>query len=330
MTFRTAAGDIEIVSRLGPEERQLAFDVADGLTRPFKEIPPKHFYDAEGSRLFEAITEVPEYYPTRTEIALLRRIAPEIAKIISPGAALVEFGSGASVKTRILLDAAPQIGVYAPIDISRAALDEAAVAIRRDYPALTVAPLLEDFTRAITLPAAAQGRPVTGFFPGSTIGNFTPEEAQAFLVGARALLGGGGRFLVGIDVVKAEATLVAAYDDALGVTAAFNKNLLARINRELDGDFDLEAFEHVAFYDREQEWIEMRLRALGPQVVRVEKLGLTVHFANREELRTEISAKFTRERLEADLHAAGLVLDRFMTDEEELFALSLIGAAPTR
>ncbi|HEX4712166.1 ergothioneine biosynthesis protein EgtB, partial [Phenylobacterium sp.] len=152
-------------------------DVLAGLSQAQKAVPPKYFYDAEGSRLFEEITELAEYYPTRTEIALLRRIAPEIAKIVSPGAALVEFGSGASVKTRILLDAAPQIGVYAPIDISRAALDEAAAAIRRDYPKLTVAPLLEDFTRAITLPQAAQGRPVTGFFPGSTIGNFTPEEA---------------------------------------------------------------------------------------------------------------------------------------------------------
>ena len=221
-------------------------DVLAGLARPQKAVPPKYFYDAEGSRLFEAITELAEYYPTRTEIALLRGIAPEIAKLISPGAALVEFGSGASVKTRILLDAAPQIGVYAPIDISRAALDEAAAAIRRDYPKLTVAPLLEDFTRALTLPAAAQHRPVTGFFPGSTIGNFTPEEALAFLAGARTLLGEGSRFLVGIDVVKAESLLVAAYDDALGVTAAFNKNLLARINRELGADFNVEAFAHRA------------------------------------------------------------------------------------
>nr|MEA2797037.1 hypothetical protein [Phenylobacterium sp.] len=294
-------------------------DVLAGLAKPQKSVPPKYFYDAEGSRLFEAITEVPEYYPTRTEIALLRRIAPEIARIISPGAALVEFGSGASVKTRILLDAAPQIGVYAPIDISRAALDEAAAAIRRDYPALTVAPLLEDFTRAISLPAIAQGRPVTGFFPGSTIGNFTPEEAQAFLIGARALLGEGGRFLVGIDVVKAQETLVAAYDDALGVTAAFNKNLLARINRELGADFDLHAFAHHAIWNPAQSRIEMHLESLKDQKVRV--AGRTFRFAKGETLHTENSSKFTVAGFAELAKKAGWTLETSWLSDEPAFAV---------
>ena len=299
--------------------REFKADVLAGLARPQKSVPPKYFYDAEGSRLFEAITELAEYYPTRTEVALLRTIAPQIAGIISPGAALVEFGSGASTKTRLLLDAAPQIGAYAPIDISRAALDEAAAAIRRDYPKLTVAPLLEDFTRALTLPEAALGRPVTGFFPGSTIGNFTPEEAQAFLKGARSLLGAGSRFLVGIDVVKDEPTLVAAYDDALGVTAAFNKNLLARINRELGADFDLGAFAHRAIWNAAESRIEMHLESLRDQRVRV--AGTSFAFARGETIHTENSAKFTVEGF-ADLAGkAGWTLEASWLSQEPAFAV---------
>jgi dimethylhistidine N-methyltransferase len=294
-------------------------DVLAGLSRPQKAVPPKYFYDAEGSRLFEAITALEEYYPTRTEIALLRRIAPKIAELISPGAALVEFGSGASVKTRILLDAAPQIGVYAPIDISQSALDEAAAAIRRDYPKLTVAPLLEDFTRALTLPQEAQGRPVSGFFPGSTIGNFTPGEAQAFLAGARTLLGPGARFLVGIDVVKAEETLVAAYDDALGVTAAFNKNLLVRINRELGADFDLDAFVHRAIWNPRDSRIEMHLESLRDQKVRV--AGRSFAFAKGETIHTENSAKFTVARFAALAEKAGWTLETSWLSDEPAFAV---------
>jgi len=294
-------------------------DVLAGLSRPQKAVPPKYFYDAEGSRLFEAITALAEYYPTRTEVALLRCIAPEIACLISPGAALVEFGSGASVKTRILLDAAPQIGVYAPIDISPAALDEAAAAIRRDYPKLAVAPLVEDFTRAITLPPAAQGRPVTGFFPGSTIGNFDPEEAQAFLAGARRLLGAGARFLVGIDVVKAQKTLVEAYDDALGVTAAFNKNLLARINRELGGDFDLDAFAHRAVWNAPASRMEMHLVSLRDQQARVAGRGF--EFAEGETIHTENSYKFTVEGFAALAEKAGWALEASWLSDEPAFAV---------
>jgi dimethylhistidine N-methyltransferase len=299
--------------------REFKTDVLEGLARPQKAVPPKYFYDAEGSRLFEAITELAEYYPTRTEVALLRRIAPQIAEIISPGATLVEFGSGASTKTRLLLDAAPQIGVYAPIDISQAALDEAAAAIRRDYPKLTVAPLLEDFTRAISLPAAAQGRPVTGFFPGSTIGNFTPREAESFLASARGLLGTGARFLVGIDVVKDEKVLVAAYDDALGVTAAFNKNLLARINRELGADFDLGAFAHRAIWNSDESRIEMHLESLRDQ--RVHVAGSVFAFAKGETIHTENSAKFTVERFAALAGKAGWTLEASWLSEKPAFAV---------
>ncbi|MFI4966786.1 MAG: ergothioneine biosynthesis protein EgtB [Caulobacterales bacterium] len=303
----------------GHVSREFEADVLAGLARPQKAVPPKYFYDAEGSRLFEAITELAEYYPTRTEVALLRRIAPQIARLVSPGAALVEFGSGASVKTRILLDAAPQIGVYAPVDISVAALDAAAAAIRRDYPKLSVAPLLEDFTRALTLPAAAQGRPVTGFFPGSTIGNFDPRQAKAFLAGARTLLGSGSRFLVGIDVVKAGRTLVAAYDDALGVTAAFDKNLLARINRELEGDFDLDAFAHRALWNAAESRIEMHLESLKDQQVRV--AGRAFGFAKGETIHTENSYKFTVDRFADLAQEAGWTLETSWLSAEPAFAV---------
>jgi dimethylhistidine N-methyltransferase len=297
-------------------------DVVAGLARPRKQVPPKHFYDAEGSRLFEAITELEEYYPTRTEIGLLRQAAPEISRHVSEGAALVEFGSGASVKTRILLDAAPQLAVYAPIDISASALDEAARAIRADYPKLTVAPLRDDFTNALRLPPEVDDRPVVGFFPGSTIGNFTPQEAKAFLVGARRLLGSGAAFLVGIDLVKDPAILVAAYDDALGVTAAFNKNLLSRINRELDGDFDLDSFAHRAVWNDAESRIEMHLMSLKDQTVHA--AGRAFHFAAGETIHTENSCKFTIPRFAALAAEAGWTLEQQWVSPEPAFGMVLL------
>jgi dimethylhistidine N-methyltransferase len=296
-----------------------AADVIEGLSRPRKQLAAKYFYDAEGSRLFEEICELPEYYPTRTETALMRDKAAEMAAVISEDAALVEFGSGASTKTRILLDAAPQVGVYVPIDISPDALAQAAEAIGRDYPTLEVAPLVDDFTTALHLPDAATGRPRTGFFPGSTIGNFRPEEAVGFLQSARQLLGRGAAFLVGIDLVKSPAVLVAAYDDAQGVTAAFNLNLLTRINRELDGDFDLGAFQHRAIWNAQESRMEMHLVSKIDQDVRV--AGRSFHFAAGETLHTENSYKFTVERF-ADLAAqAGWRLDRQWVSEEPAFAI---------
>jgi dimethylhistidine N-methyltransferase len=299
-------------------------DVVAGLSLPQKSISPKYFYDAEGSRLFEAICDLAEYYPTRTETALLRDAAPELAASFPAGAALVEFGSGASVKTRILLDAAPQLGAYVPIDISPEALDEAARAIRGDYPGLLVAPLAEDFTTALSLPAAVAGRPVVGFFPGSTIGNFTRSEAQDFLVRARRLLGRGAQFVIGVDLVKPEATLVAAYDDAEGVTAAFNKNLLARINRELAADFDLEAFAHVARWNAGESRIEMHLQSLKDQRVQVGGQGF--RFATGETLHTENSHKFTLEGMASLAQSAGWRLEGRWLNADPAFAVVLLKA----
>jgi dimethylhistidine N-methyltransferase len=301
-----------------------AEDVVVGLSQPQKTLSPKYFYDAEGSRLFEAICELAEYYPTRTEIGLLRDAAGEIAELVPDGAALVEFGSGASVKTRILLDAAPQLSAYAPIDISPDALETAARAIGRDYPELLLAPLVEDFTAAISLPQAIDGRPVVGFFPGSTIGNFAPPEARAFLVRAKRLLGEGAQFLVGLDLVKPEAELVAAYDDALGVTAAFNKNLLARMNRELGGDFDLDAFAHRARWNAVESRIEMHLESLRDQTVQV--AGRSFRFAAGETLHTENSYKFTVEGFTRLAHAAGWRAERWWASAHPAFAVALLRA----
>ena len=300
----------------------LEVDVVAGLSRQQKSIPPKHFYDARGSELFEEITELAEYYPTRTEVALLTRIAPELSAEIPDGAALVEFGSGASTKTRIVLDAAPQVGVYAPIDISASALEGAAKAIRADYPNLIVAPLRDDFTNALRLPEETEGRPILGFFPGSTIGNFTPDQARAFLGAARRLLGQGASFIVGIDLVKASTTLVAAYDDARGVTAAFNKNLLTRINRELGGDFDLDAFDHQAVWNAAESRIEMHLMSRKDQVVHVASQAF--RFAAGETIHTENSYKFTPARLADLAAAAGWRVERQWASEDPAFGIVLL------
>ncbi len=287
-------------------------------------MPPKHFYDAAGSELFEAITELEEYYPTRTEVALLTAAAPDIARSIPDGAALVEFGSGASTKTRIVLDAAPQIAVYAPIDISASALEGAAQAIRADYPALTVAPLRDDFTNALRLPPETEGRPVVGFFPGSTIGNFTPDEARAFLTSARRLLGEGAAFLVGMDLVKDPAVLVAAYDDAKGVTAAFNKNLLVRINRELGGDFDVDAFAHRAIWNPAESRIEMHLVSLKDQTAHA--AGHAFRFAEGETIHTENSYKFTMERMATLAAQSGWKLEERWASGDPAFGMVLLRA----
>jgi dimethylhistidine N-methyltransferase len=268
-----------------------AEDVIAGLSAPAKQLSPKYFYDEAGSRLFEAICTTPEYYPTRAETALLTRIAGQLAAVIAPDAALVEFGSGASDKTRLLLDAAPQVGLYVPIDICRDALDQATARLHGVYPRLDIAPLLDDFTRALHLPEAAQGRACVGFFPGSTLGNFTPAQSVEFLRSARALLGRDAAFIIGVDMVKSPAVLEAAYNDAAGITAAFNKNLLTRLNRELQGNFDLDAFEHLARWNAEHERMEMHLVSRRDQSVNV--AGQSFFFAEGERLHTENSYKFT-------------------------------------
>ena len=307
----------------GDDAESFRRDVLEGLARTPKSISPKWFYDARGSELFEAICELPEYYPTRTETDLLARIAPELAARIPKDAVLIEYGSGASAKTRLLLDAAPQLGAYAPIDISVSALEAAAAAIRRDYPALLVELLARDFTVSGDAPAVAAGRQRIGFFPGSTIGNFDPAEAVRLLAGARALMGEQGLFILGADLVKEPSVLTAAYDDAAGVTAAFNKNLLVRINRELDGDFDLAAFDHRAVWNAVDSRMEMHLVSRNAQTVRVG--GAAFAFGEGESLHTENSYKFTVEDITGMARRAGWRLIERWIAPPPAFAVFLFG-----
>ncbi len=268
-----------------------AADVISGLSAPHKHLPPKYFYDAAGSRLFTEICGTDEYYVTRSESILLRNVAAEVAAGVPSGATLVEFGSGESAKTRLLLDAAPQFSVYVPIDISANALYEASGRLSQDYPRLTVAPVVADFTGHFRLPTAAAGRPRIGFFPGSTIGNFDGDDAVRFLRSARQVLGVHATLLVGVDLIKDAATLTAAYDDSRGLTARFNKNLLTRINRELGGDFDTGAFDHLAAWNAAHNRIEMYLVSRKDQIVNA--AGHTFAFKRGERLHTENSHKFT-------------------------------------
>jgi L-histidine N-alpha-methyltransferase len=304
----------------------LADDALDGLTRPFKELPPKHFYDAVGADLFDQICDLPEYYPTRAERQILELRSAEIAALTG-AAELVELGSGTAAKTRVLLDALADAGTlrrYVPFDVTEGMVVDVAAAIADEYPGVEVHGIVGDFERHLHhIPDPLEDAPRIVAFLGGTIGNFTPGSRRGFLRSLGEVLGDGDHLLLGTDLVKDPAVLEAAYDDSAGVTAAFNRNLLTVLNRELDADFDPEAFDHVAFFDREHEWIEMRLRAQRRMVVPVRGLGLDVTFEAREELRTEISAKFTRERLEQDLRAAGLVLVDLLTDPEERFALTL-------
>lgn len=310
------------------QERVLADDVLDGLTRPFKELPPKHFYDARGSELFEQICQLPEYYPTRSERQILERHAQEIVTR-TRAVELVELGSGSAEKARILLDAMDRSGLlrrYIPLDVSEQALHQAAHELVDEYEDLRVDGVVGDFERHLDSVPERDGGPRLVALLGGTIGNFPPGTRRRLLRKIRQLLSPRDRLVLGTDLVKDPAVIEAAYDDAQGVTAEFNRNVLRVINRELEANFSPESFEHVAFFDRRHEWLEMRLRARGPQRVLIERLGLQVEFEAGEELRTEISAKFTRPRLEADLGAAGLRLDRWYTDREELFAVST--AAP--
>jgi L-histidine N-alpha-methyltransferase len=319
--------DVHVGDRDGAE-RRLADDVLDGLTRPFKEIPPKHFYDSRGSELFEQICELPEYYPTRAEMAILEASAPAIVDAAAP-VELVELGSGATAKARLLLDAVDGAARrYVPVDVSERMVREAAVALVDDYEGMEIHGVVGDFQRHLDrVPPPVAGEPRLVALLGGTIGNFPPGTRRSLLRDAAALLGPDDHFLLGTDLVKDPAIIEAAYDDGRGVTAEFNRNILHVINRELAADFDPHAFDHVAFFDRRREWVEMRLRAQRPMTVRVVDLDLQVEFAAGEELRTEISAKFTRARLEADYAAAGLELRGWYTDPGELFAVTLAARA---
>jgi L-histidine N-alpha-methyltransferase len=324
------AGVITIDSYLNAgQERSLADDVLDGLTRPFKELPPKHFYDARGAELFDRICELPEYYPTRTERSILQQVAKQLAS--DTGAAeLVELGSGTAAKTRVLLDALHRAGtlkLYIPVDVTETMVRDCAQELTSEYPGLRVHGVIGDFERHLDRVPDPQG-PRLVVFLGGTIGNFPPGSRRRFLRDIARLLGPEDHLLMGTDLVKDPQVLTQAYDDAQGVTAEFNRNLLTVLNRELQADFDPEDFDHVALFNREHEWIEMRLRARREHTTTVHDLGLSVHFEQGEEMRTEISAKFTRKRVEHDLSSAGLELVSWLTDPEELFALTL--ARPAR
>ncbi|MFH0520756.1 L-histidine N(alpha)-methyltransferase [Streptomyces sp. M41] len=312
-----------LLTRTLPEDATdaaLRADVLKGLTSTPKTLPPKWFYDAKGSELFEQITELPEYYPTRAEREILVDRAHEIAAVTG-ARTLVELGSGSSEKTRYVIEALTRLHTYVPVDVSESALAQAGHALVEERPELAVHALIADFTGGLALPDTPGPRLLA--FLGGTIGNLLPEERAAFLTSVRALLSPGDALLLGTDLVKDERVLVQAYDDAAGVTAAFNKNVMAVINRELGADFALDAFDHVALWDADREWVEMRLRSRRAQTVKVPALGLAVEFAAGEELRTEVSAKFRRDGVRAELAAAGLELAHWWTDSEERFALSL-------
>jgi L-histidine Nalpha-methyltransferase len=310
---------------LTPADRLQALraDVFDGLTRTPKELPPKWFYDERGSALFEQITHLPEYYLTARERLVLAERAGEIATLTEANT-LVEPGSGSSEKTGLLLDAMVATGRlrrFVPFDVSEAALREGAARIAGEYPGIEVHGVVGDFEHhLVRLPP---GRRRLFAFLGSSVGNLTGEQRASFLATVHGLLGPGEALLLGADLVKDVAAMEAAYNDGAGVTAAFNRNVLAVVNRELGADFDIERFEHVAFWDSSREWIEMRLRSTVDQIVTVADLDLRVEFAAGEEMRTEISDKFRRAGLEAELRAAGFDLRRWWTDPDGDFAVSL-------
>ncbi len=308
-----------------PETTAFAADVIAGLTATPKRLPPKYFYDSAGSELFERITSLPEYYPTRCELGILHDHAPDIAALIPPGAALIEFGSGASVKTRVVLGAAKELAAYVPVDISADFLERQAAALRQEHPGVALLPVAADFSKPFELPVAIEGMPRVGFFPGSTIGNFEPHEAAAFLRQAGETLGPGAVFIVGVDLVKDQRVLQKAYNDKQGVTAKFNLNLLTRINRELGANFHPSAFEHHAFYNREKSRIEMHLASMKRQRVRV--CGECVDFRAGETIHTENSYKYSVESFGAMARGSGWTTIAVWTDRDECFSVHALRRA---
>lgn len=295
-----------------------AGDVIGDLSRFPKKLSPKYFYDAKGSELFEQITVLPEYYPTRTELSILRERGGEIAAMIPQGAALVEFGAGATTKVRLVLERS-RFAAYVPVDISGDFLQAQADGLRRDFPALAVYPVAADFTAPFALPDAVAGLPKVGFFPGSTLGNFEPQEALAFLRSAREILGANAQMIVGVDLEKDERTLYDAYNDAAGVTAKFNLNVLERINRELGGNFDLSGFIHRSIYNRDRHRIEMHLISRRAQNVRV--LGHRFSFRPGESIHTENSYKYSLDRFAGLAQESGWQVTESWTDEARMFSV---------
>ncbi|WP_330351708.1 L-histidine N(alpha)-methyltransferase [Streptomyces sp. NBC_00582] len=305
---------------------ELRTDVVRGLTTSPKQLSPKWLYDADGSRLYDEITRLPEYYPFRTEQAIIADSCTTIAWLTC-AKTLIELGSGScSAKTRLLLDALTgPLTTYVPVDVSSSALTQASASIAAEYPGLAVKPLLADFTAAVDLPPTDGPRLFA--FLGGTFGNLLPPEQASFLGTLTSSLAPGDRLLLGVDLVKDPAVIIPAYNDAAGVTAAFSLGLLRRLNRELDADFDLSAFEHVAVWDADHEWIEMRLRSRRDQTVTLRGADLVVSFTAGEELRTEVSAKFHPQGLAAQLNAAGLELSHWWTDPARLYGLAMIARA---
>jgi L-histidine Nalpha-methyltransferase len=308
----------------GSSLESMAADVRAGLTRKgLKMLPPKYFYDDRGSELFDEITSLPEYYPTRCERAILNRRAPEIVEITG-ARELLELGSGMASKTRALLFAMAGAGTldrYLPMDVSELVVKRCATELVEMYPGLAVHGVVGDFEQHLDHVPDGTRRLVA--FLGGTIGNLYPDERAPFLADMRDLMGDDGWLVLGTDLAKDVAVLEAAYNDSAGVTAEFNRNVLHAINRELDADFDVDAFEHVAFWNELDSWIEMRLRANGAQHVTIEAAGLELDIADGEEIRTEISTKFTRARLQEELAGAGMELVAFFTDDDGMFGLSV-------
>jgi dimethylhistidine N-methyltransferase len=307
-----------------PQTSAFARDAVEDLSQSPKRLSPKYFYDAAGSELFEAITRLPEYYPTRTELSILERRGAEIARILPESAALVEFGAGATTKARLLLKRC-RFGAYVPVDISGDFITAQANALRKDFPDLAVHPVVADFTVPFDLPAEIAGMAKVGFFPGSTLGNFEPHEACAFLRSAREILGQGAQMIIGVDLEKDERVLYDAYNDSAGVTARFNLNVLARINRELGGNFDISAFAHRAVYNRERHRIEMHLISRKRQTVRM--LGTSFAFRPGESIHTESSYKYSIERLAALARGAGWTVKKSWTDEAKMFSVHALSAS---
>lgn len=324
-----SASSLEFETYLDEDDLRAAMkaEVARGLQRPLREIPPKFFYDQRGSELFERITQLPEYYLTRAERALLEQVAPGLA-VRCGCTELLELGSGSSAKTRVLLDAMRKAGRlerYWPFDVSESMLRETADRLLREYPGLTVHAVAGDFTRHLRLIPPGTRRMVA--FLGSTIGNFEWEAAIAFLRDVAHVLGADGRFLLGTDLVKDTRVLEAAYNDAEGVTAEFNRNALRVLNRQLGADFVPEQYDHVAFFDEENSWVEMRLRSARDQTVTIPAIDMTLRLREGEEIRTEISCKYTRDSVERLLRASGLEMVEWIPDAGSNFALSLAARA---
>ena len=325
MTIQSTV-DVDVHLPPGGPLSGMAADVRAGLTKPFKELSPRYFYDERGSELFERITELDEYYPTRCEREILQERSSEIVEAAEPRA-LIELGSGSAAKTRVLLDAMSEascLEAYAPVDISEEITRDTADRIASEYEGVTVLGHVCDFELDLER-VPVEGPRVIAFL-GGTIGNFPPAQRASFLRRIANLLDPEDRFLLGTDLVKDRATLELAYDDPEGVTAAFNTNVLAVLNDRLDADFDLDAFEHVARWDADNLWMDIRLRSLKHQVIDIRALDLQVAFAAGEEMRTEISTKFMRPGLEGIYAEAGLELTDWWTDDEGLYALSLARA----